>query len=334
MAKKLFKVSLILILALSLFSTSSFAVVGTVTGNNVRIRERADSNSFEVSLATKNEKVDVIGEEGNWYKVNFENVTGYISKDYVDTDYSSGSSTSSTPTTTPEPNLTTEPEQPKDITPSTGIEEPSNNTIAGTNETTPEPNEPVNNTVTEPENEVNDTTPTAPIVSNSEVKEEQKVTFENEVDLKYLPSFTSRSSSKTVSGTIYTVKASLNNWVKVENETTSGWVLKINIKEANEETTKPTTTDMEQPDSSQPSSEVMSPDNSSAPTETPSQDSVKKGTVNVESARIRRSPNGETLDSIKEGEEVTILGEEDGWYHIKTEDYDSCYIAKRLITEK
>ena len=62
-------------------------------------------------------------------------------------------------------------------------------------------------------------------------------------------------------------------------------------------------------------------------------ENVAKGTINVDSAIIRREPNGEILDSFKRGTEVTILGEKDDWYNISVGEYNNCYIAKRLVKE-
>ena len=59
MAKKVVKIMLSMGLVLVLLSSSVLAVTGKVTGNTVRIREKASSNSAEISAATKGEVVEV-----------------------------------------------------------------------------------------------------------------------------------------------------------------------------------------------------------------------------------------------------------------------------------
>ena len=84
MIRRVVKVALVIGLILIFFAGSVLAATGRVTGNNVRIRAKASSNSEEKSVATKNEKVEILGEEGDWYYIKFENVTGYMSKDYIE----------------------------------------------------------------------------------------------------------------------------------------------------------------------------------------------------------------------------------------------------------
>ena len=72
----------------------SIATTGKILAESARVRKEASSNSEVISVATKGEKVDVIGEENGWYKVKFEDVTGYIRSDLVDTEYTNSSSNS------------------------------------------------------------------------------------------------------------------------------------------------------------------------------------------------------------------------------------------------
>jgi len=281
MVKRVVKTMLSMGIILVLLSSSVLAVTGKVTGNTVRIREKASSNSAEVSAATKDEVVEILGEEGDWYHVKFENVTGYMSKDYVDTDYTP----SSTDTVTSEPTNEVTPEPEPEKKPEPEVTEPA--------------------PTTEPE-------PVTTIGATSNI-ENQTVTLEQDVNLRYLPIFSSRTHHIATSGATYTVKESLNHWVKLVNETNSGWVLKNALGEI--ETTPVETTPTENTGTQTPVAEG------------------KKGKVNVDSARIRKTPNGEVLDSVSQGTEVTILGEEGDWYQISTGKYESCYIAKRLITE-
>lgn len=162
-------------------------------------------------------------------------------------------------------------------------------------------------------------------------EENQTVTLMQDANLKYVPSFTSRTQTTLKKGESFTVKASLNNWVKVSNDTNSGWILKTAIDGEAGTTQTPENTET----NATPIPDVNeTPDTTPVETNPATDNQELKGTVNVESAVLRDAPNGDKIDSLPEGTEVTILGEEDGWYKIKTDDYESCYIAKRLIKEK
>ena len=286
MLRDVLKTLSIIVLMMILLTSSVFAVTGTVTGSTVRIREGASSNSPEVSAAKKGEKVEIIGEEGNWYHVKFETKTGYISKDYVDTDYTSD-------------NAAVVTEQPE---PTSEITEESDTVVADESGNGDE-------NIKSEEPEI--------VVDEKNYEENQVITFYNDSQLRYLPNYYSRIRATISAGSSYTVVDSLNNWVKVSNEENTGWVLKTTLDGEN---ITPVVNNEEQTPS-----EVADSNNIDT--------NVQKGKVNVDSARIRKSPNGDPLDSLSNGTEVTILGEEDGWYKIKTDKYESCYIAKRLITE-
>ena len=295
-----------------ILSGTALAATGTVTGSEVNIREKADSKSLEVSVAKKGEKVEVIGEEGNWYHVKFENVTGYMSKDYVDTDYTSeDTSTSSvTPELEAPPVENPEPEQPAPL---------------------PESPEPEQSSENEQEGQMTETG----TIETSDYQENQIITFKQDSNLRYLPSFSSRTKATADKDSTYTVRQVLNNWVKVSNDTNNGWVLKVSIEgkmaESNVGTQSNPDAETQTPETNQvPSTETQSPETQLAPETTMQK---RTGKVIVESAVIRKSPNGDRLDSLPEGTQVEILGEENDWYKIKTENYDSCYIAERLIKE-
>lgn len=106
---KKFKKIILGSLCVLLFSSSVvLASTGIVTGKTVRIRESADSSSKIVTNAYRNDEIKVIGEEGDWYKVEYEGKTGYISKEFVEVkEYTPATTepteaTAQTPTTTAE----------------------------------------------------------------------------------------------------------------------------------------------------------------------------------------------------------------------------------------
>ena len=309
---KVLIIGIVLGVCLCVFSNSVFAVTGTVTGEHVRIRKSASSSSIEVSLATKGEKVDVIGEEGNWYKVTFEGVTGYISKDYVDTTYSASSATTEETTTSNEVESNEEP-------------------IA---EQTEEP-------IAEPETSTAETEQTeTPVENNSQENEQQTgiyigatATAKSEISLRYLPNYASRTSSTISSGSTITIKDEIGNWVKITDENVAGWIAKSEVSgnfpvasDSSSETT-------DNSEHNETSTETSQDTTTNQETEPVSTTPVKTGKVNTESVRIRTKPNGAVIDTADKGTKVEILGEEDGWYEVNVGTHKNCYIAKRLITE-
>ena len=82
--KRLKKICLMcFIFCIILINNNVFAQTGIVTGKNVRLREKATTNSKILSTMSKEQKVEIIGEEDNWYNVKYKDNTGYVSKEFI-----------------------------------------------------------------------------------------------------------------------------------------------------------------------------------------------------------------------------------------------------------
>lgn len=89
-----------------LTATSVFASTGTVTAQTVRVRQAASTDSQILKRVYKDEKVEITGEEGDWYKVNAGGIEGYVSKAYLTV------SEETEPAAEPEPVVSEEPKEP------------------------------------------------------------------------------------------------------------------------------------------------------------------------------------------------------------------------------
>ena len=78
-------IMLILVVALMIVFTNEVeASTGTVTTETLNLRSEASTNSSVIELLNANEKLDIISEDGNWYKVEHNGKEGYVSKEYVE----------------------------------------------------------------------------------------------------------------------------------------------------------------------------------------------------------------------------------------------------------
>lgn len=280
------------ILAVIIFSlflkNTIFAADGKITASSVRIRKEANTSSEVISVAKNGEKVEVIGEENGWYKVKFEDVTGYISSDFVDTDFDGNSQSASSDN---------EPEVPEQKT-------PEENKSAETQE-------PANEQKTSQEvsnNKQNAQTP-------DEFQKGTKIAVENETNVRLLPNYTSKVISNIPVGTEVEILDNLNKWVKITNGDVIGWALKSEIKTVASNTEAP---EQQTPEENKPAENTSN--------------STSIGKVKVDSARVRKTPDGEVLGVVDMNDTVEILGEEGDWYKANIEEYKNCYISKSLVT--
>ncbi len=67
------------------FMNASFAAnTATIAVETANIRESADTNSTILDLANKGDTVEVLETEGEWYKIKYKNIVGYLRKDLLE----------------------------------------------------------------------------------------------------------------------------------------------------------------------------------------------------------------------------------------------------------
>lgn len=87
-----------IILGLMMYLTPVKAAKVKVTTDSLNLREKASTSSDVLVAISENEECEVIGEEEEWYKVKYEEYTGYVSKEYVKEVEENNNDTPTTPT--------------------------------------------------------------------------------------------------------------------------------------------------------------------------------------------------------------------------------------------
>ena len=119
---KLKKVAITLAVILFILTNIKYSlgVTGKITAETIRIRAEATTDSKIIEIGNAGEKVDIVGLEGDWYKVSFKGKTGYIYKDYLTPDgevTSSNQTNENTSDATQSPETSTTPETTPSETP-------------------------------------------------------------------------------------------------------------------------------------------------------------------------------------------------------------------------
>ena len=90
--------SIIIAISMIVFTTKVQAATGKVTTETLNLRSKASTDSSVVKLLNMDDELEIISEEGNWYKVKVGENEGYVSKDYVKVDKTSTETNNTTPT--------------------------------------------------------------------------------------------------------------------------------------------------------------------------------------------------------------------------------------------
>lgn len=277
---------------LLILSGKAEATTGKINTETARLREEPNTTSTILEQLNENDEVEILEEEENWYKVK-ANVNGQKITGYVSAKLVDAEKTTSTTV--------------KD-----------NTTDNKTTETTPEVT--VN---TEPEKEE----PLTDIDVSDDIKENKEYDLQQEAEVKILPIMSSNTKCK-LSGKVKTVTI-LNDWCKIECDTSCGWirtnVLKklVKMEEDAIETSASTTNDTTSENSTNNSNNTTSV-----------KELNKTGYVKVEGLTVRKGPSTSTeaINGLSKNDKVDIIGETDGWYQIKLKS-EVGYVSAKYISD-
>lgn len=81
--KSIFVLAIISIASMLFINISLAANTGIINVQVANLRETADAESTILRQITLNQEVEIVGEEGDWYQITYEGLTGYVSKELV-----------------------------------------------------------------------------------------------------------------------------------------------------------------------------------------------------------------------------------------------------------
>lgn len=317
----------IAIIVIMLFVTVSFAAdTAKVSVETARLRKEASEDSTILELISLGEEVEILGQSGNWYQVEYKGITGYLRNDLIQVDGETQSNGSETATsgetvdTSATAQNNTQTGNEVGTTSENNPQAENANNLTGTENT--ESTEPQNTTG----EQANGDTTTTGTTDTTENEEDLtgKYQFTQDVEIKITPLINSLTVSSVKSGDTIEIQDKVNDWVLVSNENIQGWA-RFNILSKVVETdqnqvltteniaqTTPET--QEQPETQEPQTKTMY---------------VNSQTVNVRSAA---SQEASVVTQLSINTQVTVISEQNGWAEV-TFNGGNGYIASNLLSE-
>lgn len=170
-------------------NSKAFATTGTVVGDNLRVRKEEDTTSEIIDLLDENDKVEILGESGDWYKVKANDKVGYVKKEFIKVQDGAA----------------------------------INNEV--TNETTSEEKEENNESEKKEEAQVAENTEEQKEEKQAIAEQPKEVKFSSDVELKTMPLASSIAINNTTADETYTVVCTAGSWAYVKSGNKEGWVL-------------------------------------------------------------------------------------------------------------
>ena len=203
-------VSIIIAFIILLFANISLgAGTATITVETARLRESPSQNASILELISLNEEVEVLGQEGEWYQVRYNGITGYLRNDLLKV---TNQNTDNTNAGTNEGNT-----QNTDNTADTS------NTA--TNETT--------------SNEINNNVQDENTNQEAEIDITGKYTVSTDTNLKIVPLINALNAGTLKANNEVEIVELINKWAYVSNDSIQGWVRYDNLAKKEQPTEQP-----------------------------------------------------------------------------------------------
>lgn len=293
---KLRKVILITLIyiGLILISTKSFAATGTTTENTTRLREEPSTSCSTVCLISAEQKVEIISEEGEWYKVSYNNdgkkFQGYIRKDMLSVEG-----------------------------------EVSNNKQENENQEKDEASQISENETTTQEGEST--------LQNEKNQIEEGYTgiLSNNITIRILPSINSTQVGEITANTKVQVKEVINKWCKIETDNESGWALINKVESKNEDT--PSVENTEKVDEQKPEERVEEPKVEEKKKEKKEEKKILYVSTETVNMREKAETSSKILKQLSLNDTVEVVQQVDGTWTKVSKDGKEGYIASKFLSE-
>ena len=324
-------VAIMVFLVGTLMCQNVFATNGTTTKETVRMREKASTDSKPVLLLSIDKKVEIVSEDGEWYKVKYkenENTyTGYIRSDMLKVEGKNESKTTSE-------EKKTQNEITKNETSDTTAEETKNVDNSVNSE------EVANTENTENITESSDTENTENVTESSDtentsepITENSKFKIKNDVNIKILPSITSSNTGAIEKDTEITISEILGKWCYIESEQKSGWVMMGKIEKQDEEQKIEEQPKEENKEQETAKEETTKQEEKKTETkkETTTKMYVSSTTINV---REKASTSSKIIKQLGINTEVTVVEKVDNTWSKISIDGTQGYVATKYLSSK
>lgn len=292
--------SIIIAISMIVFTTKVQAATGKVTTETLNLRSKASTDSSVVKLLNMDDELEILSEEGNWYKVKVGENEGYVSKDYVKVDKTSTGTTTTTTTNNS-----------------------GSNTTGGSTEST--------NTNAKP-------TTSNTVTPNSTLKLEKDVTIKilpliNANNLGTAKAGDEVTVITTANNWIFIETNEIAGWIVKDSSV--GQVTSSEDKNTGSNTDNNSDTSNSDDKDEEPTDTKTNTDNNDDTTSSDTNYTKTTKYINASSVYVRKEPStsAEIVTTLIRNTDVTVVGESGDWYKVTYKDY-SGYIYKELLSDK
>ena len=198
-------------LAVLIISNVSNAATVKVTGETLNVRKEASTSSDVIAMLSKDIECELLGEEGDFYKIKYKNYVGYVSKKYSEVIGKNGDNTLAEGNTNEQNTINNE-----NVSNSENIDNSQSSSVE--QENTTDNNQNSSNTVETNSNNEN---------INNEATESYtgtEKTLPKNTDIRILPLIYSSVLENSKQDISVLVITEINGWSYIQTDEINGWV--------------------------------------------------------------------------------------------------------------
>lgn len=313
--KSIILMAIICLSSVFFINISLASTTAKISVETARLREQPNTSSKILELASQGEEVEVIENNGEWCKVKYNKITGYLKTELLEIKNSS--------------------------TKQENVAESENNTAVSSEEKETNQNNTVQDNVveedniSEPENQVTEETTATPAKEQSQLGKYKTV---DKVTLKIIPLINSLDVKDIEKDVQLEVTEILNNWAYVSiTDGTNAWVRieKLEkIEENNTDTTQNVNTGTETENKTETTTEVkQETSNNNESKNTTTNNTTKTMYINSQTVNLRESANttSKIITQLSMNTEVKVISIENGWSYVEVNGKKG-YISEDLLS--
>ena len=275
-----------------------------ITTETLNLRKEPSTDSDIVALISIGDECEVLGEEEDWYQVQYGDYTGYISKEYakvIDGDSETGSGSN---------------------TPDNSAENETN-TVDTEND---QRNTEVDNNSAEPTNQNEDGENVTTVAQNI------KATTTARTNVRITPLINSSVIGRIANNSEVTIINQINGWAFIQTDEVSGWVRmdSLEVSESGNDSQSGDNQNDNSTNNNEPSNDENA-DNSSDNTS----DFTEKTMYTTDFVNIRKEPStsADKVMVVEQNTALQVVGESGDWYEVETSQ-GNAYVLKELLSDQ
>lgn len=311
--KSILIIAIIGIFSLVFFNKSFAANTAKVTVETANIRKEANSTSNILEQVSQNQEVEIIEKSGDWYKIKYKGIQGYLRKDLLSVN---GEETANIKEDNTKQEETNQEEKTENTT---NVSNTQNTSDTSNTENVESTSEGVTTNTSVTENVLG----TYKVTQNVAVKITPLI---NSIDIQEI--------SKDSKVNVLEVN---NKWALIESNSTRGWVVFSKLSKEENTVAASTTPTEEATNKEETTNKEEQANNQNSQTTEENKATVTQKNVtmyvNSEVVNLRKeeSTSSESLSKLSKATEVTVISESsNGWSKVKVNGIEG-YISTKLL---